>query len=466
MKKSLVNSFYEVMHKYEKHFSDVGVKTNLSIWFKKKGALISLLRNHPNWDENALAVISEVAEIREINRDEIDVQCAALVQLTNSCNLDETTKQNFKSALESTTVDYSSTLSDTYIETIKEKGGISCVSGQKTSRIIKKLCLQFGIAASPKYDKDYNRKFNQIFDRLSDALNPITVKKKAILSVNPCDYLEMSSTANTWTSCHRLSNGEYQAGCLSYLTDRDTLMFYTVDNNVVSDYFKASRRTRQVFCYHNGILLQSRLYPSDLNDSVIIKQNRGIVQGIITTCLEAPNKWIKIKAANQSKYYETVTGSLHYKDYTYNGYSIISVLENSQKLYSEYECKKLKIGSRAICVCCGKTLTNRRDTKCSSCEEMVVCKDCGHTVPASKSRYIDNAWFCNVCLHICAGCGQTCNADSIRVFDGHGNKIELCTVCHENFNLNCDTCSVNTICTTLDCNRFCHRVAVAMNMAA
>ena len=51
------NAFYEVMYKYQKSFSEEGVMENLNQWAEAKSDLINLLRLHPDWNEEAKAVV-------------------------------------------------------------------------------------------------------------------------------------------------------------------------------------------------------------------------------------------------------------------------------------------------------------------------------------------------------------------------------------------------------------------------
>lgn len=53
----LKKAFYEVMYKYEKSFGETGVMTNLNLWAQEKAGLLELLRRHPNWDEDAKAIV-------------------------------------------------------------------------------------------------------------------------------------------------------------------------------------------------------------------------------------------------------------------------------------------------------------------------------------------------------------------------------------------------------------------------
>jgi len=59
----LKKAFYEVMYKYEKSFGETGVMTNLNTWAQEKAGLLELLRRHPNWDEDAKAIVEVLSQI-------------------------------------------------------------------------------------------------------------------------------------------------------------------------------------------------------------------------------------------------------------------------------------------------------------------------------------------------------------------------------------------------------------------
>ena len=56
MMDELKQQFYEVMHKYQKPFSEEGVVANLTQWYEQKQGLLQLLRKHPLWNEKELAM--------------------------------------------------------------------------------------------------------------------------------------------------------------------------------------------------------------------------------------------------------------------------------------------------------------------------------------------------------------------------------------------------------------------------
>ena len=62
MMDELKQQFYEVMHKYQKPFSEEGVTANLTQWNEQKQGLLQLLRRHPLWNEKELAIVFRVED--------------------------------------------------------------------------------------------------------------------------------------------------------------------------------------------------------------------------------------------------------------------------------------------------------------------------------------------------------------------------------------------------------------------
>ncbi len=436
----LKNAFYEVMYKYEKSFSEHGVMENLNAWAAAKAKLLALLRCHPNWNEAAKAVVIEFNEGRGIEQDVIDEIAFTMRGLAEEI-IPENRHGAFLTTFNAAVGEYSSTLTEETLAIIRENGDIKCAAGQKTSRIIGRLCRKFGV--------DTHEQYNRVFAQLSDALNPLQIQKTAVLSVHPCDFLEMSSRSNTWTSCHNLASGSYQGGALSYMTDNVSMIFFTVDSDVKEHFYRAPRRTRQMFFYQDNMLFQSRLYPDDSEETM--KQNRSIVQKVISTCLGVPNIWkLKTKRDELSECVESAEGSAQYPDYNYQGN--LSFLKGSEIRY------KFIIGAKPICVCCGAKKNLQRTLKCS-CAEQVVCQDCGRTLPREQTRYVDGAFHCSACLHICAVCGNVIHDTMYPAFDRHGNAVEICFDCYNASLEPCAACSVQGVCRIIG-NSLCARTAV------
>ena len=95
----LKQQFYEVMHKYQKPFSEEGVTANLTQWNEPKQGLLQLLRRHPLWNEKELAIVFRVEERREIDRITVDETRAAILELGRRACTDDTVYENFETAL-------------------------------------------------------------------------------------------------------------------------------------------------------------------------------------------------------------------------------------------------------------------------------------------------------------------------------------------------------------------------------
>lgn len=446
MMDTLTAAFCDVMHKYQKAFSMEGVRANLTAWQTAKSGLLGLLRNHPDWDEQEKAIIFRLSEGRDIDHDMVDECLFEMLDLAKEAELAEEQWADFSVALAAAAADYSRSPSEENLAVIRARGKVKCATGQKASRIINKLCGKYGVDRLVRY--------NSVFARLADSLNPVVIHKTGVLSIHPCDFLEMSNRDDAWHSCHCLADGGWQAGCLSYMADAVSMVFFTVDQNVMEGFHKVPRITREIFCFSEGTLLQSRLYPSDDEDQRVLY--RSLVQKAVADCLGVPNLWTTMKLQNEFRnYMVTNPGSLHYTDY-YNGYAILSMLKCTE------EHGALQIGSRAICPCCGHSLNNRNALKCSSCESMVICKDCGETVSMENAQYVDGAWRCKACLHICGFCGQAAQDGLYPASDGHGREIQVCAHCLELLQTPCGACSVREICGIIQGTRFCVRMATTI----
>ena len=329
----LKQQFYEVMHKYQKPFSAEGVTANLTQWYEQKQGLLQLLRRHPLWNEKELAIVFRVEERREIDHITVEETRAAILELGRRACTDDAVYENFETALRAATADYARIPNEYRLDTIRQYGGIKCAPGQKASRIINRLCLKFHLdqieeeteAGEP--DNRYVRTvkpYNALFARLADALNPAHIEKTAVLSIHPCDFLEMSNRDNTWSSCHCLDGGGYRGGCQSYMGDAVSMIFFTVSDEYTQDFHTAPRITREIFCYKDNVLLQSRLYPTDLEDQKTLY--RSIVQQAIATCLDKPNLWSIKRGKDTEPYCESAADSNHYPDYEY-GYAVVSLLK-------------------------------------------------------------------------------------------------------------------------------------------
>lgn len=417
MMDELKQQFYEVMHKYQKPFSEEGVAANLTQWYEQKQGLLQLLRKHPLWNEKELAIVFRVEERREIDRITVDETRAAILELGRRACTDDTVYENFEVALRAATADYARIPNEYRLDTIRQYGGIKCAPGQKASRIINRLCLKFHLdqieeeAEAGEPDNRYTRTikpYNALFARLADALNPAHIEKTAVLSIHPCDFLEMSNRDNTWSSCHCLEGGGYRGGCQSYMGDAVSMIFFTVSDEYTQDFHTAPRITREIFCY---------------------------------------KLWSLKRGKDTEPYCESAADSNHYPDYEY-GYAVVSLLKG------ETDYGKMTIGSVARCVCCGGEQKNHRSIRCTECGSMFVCKGCGKTVHG-YGRYIDNHFYCKECSYRCTACGEEFIGMPRIGIARSGEQRGICPACYEQVVGVCGNCTIHSDCLSIGANRFC-----------
>lgn len=458
---TLINQFYDVMHKYQKAFAKVGVLKNLDEWRQNKEQLRELLRRHPNWNEREQAVEIMYDEVRDIDSSCVREAVFEMKELADLAGLAGEPRRHFEIALEAATGDYQRVPAEDRLSTIRVYGEIDCAPGQKASRIVNRLCLKFGL---DRYTEEKQEKgpdgtvitrtvhpYNAVFARLSDALNPGSVQQKALLSIHPCDFLEMSNTDNSWHSCHNLEEGEYQGGTLSYMCDEVSMVFYTVNNDVMQDFHKVPHITREIYCYSGGALLQSRLYPSDRADQR--ERYLELVQNVIAECLGVPSEWATQAVPDgDGKFWRSGEGSRQYRDYDY-GYAIVSLLQNTELRSNEI----FTIGRKAYCVCCGEELRHYDSIDCGRCHSRVICKGCGRELDERDVNYDEEerAYYCNDCRPVCSQCRRGIEGTVFHAL-WHGNvPMQMCQSCYEKLTAPCRGCTTSQTCRVIGGHEFC-----------
>ena len=458
---TLRNQFYDVMHKYRKSFSKKGVQKNLDEWRHNKENLRDLLRRHPDWSEREQAVEIKYEEVRDIDPSCVREAVYEMKELADLVGLTGEPRRHFEIALDAATGDYQRVPEEDRLNTIRVYGGIDCAPGQKASRIVNRLCLKFGLERYTEERQEKNsdgivttrtvHPYNAVFARLSDALNPGAEVKKALLSIHPCDFLEMSNTDNSWHSCHNLKDGDYQAGTLSYMCDGVSMVFYTVNSDVTQDFHKAPHITREIYCYSGGTLLQSRLYPSDRADQR--ERYLELVQKVIAACLGVSGEWAtQAVLEGDGKFWRTGEGARQYRDYD-NGYAIVSLLQN-EGLDGD---AMLTIGRKAYCVCCGEELRDYDAVDCWRCHSQVICKGCGRELNKADTSYDKGAraYYCRDCRPICTQCHRGIEGTVFHAL-WHGKmSMQMCQSCYEKLTAVCHGCTTAQVCRVIGGHEFC-----------
>jgi hypothetical protein len=339
-------------------------------------------------------------------------------------------------------------------------------TGQKTSRVINKVCKLCYI------DKltDYNRKFA----RYADSLTPLIITRHTVLSLNPLDYLTMRF-GNSWASCHTIDknnrrgmpndySGCYSSGTVSYMLDPSSMVFYTVDGSYNGDkLWSEPKVTRQMFHWGEDKLIQARLYPQGNDgDDFIYTPNRTIVQEIMATIMDVPNLWRLKRGTSAASRYVYSKGT-HYRDYEHYDNCTLSILSDSDNE------NDIMVGHSPICVECGREHSNAENI--NHCHGIgYSCANCGETYDEDDLHYIDGEYFCDECCHYCDMCNnwhreeetyvegvgwvcQTCLDDSCRYCEEcehwyrdddtryvEANDITVCDNCYDRYYNVCNDC--------------------------
>jgi len=298
-----------------------------------------------------------------------------------------------------------------------ENVSIKALVGQKMSRVINKWADGCpGLKNTTKY--------NKLYASLADALNPLEVKRKSILSIHPVDFLLMSY-GNSWKSCHlitRAENKEYKSGPISYLQDSVSMIFFTVGDED-SDIHRTARITRQMYHYFQGRIIQSRLYPH-WSDNSMSTNYRNIVQATIAECLGIPNLWDytnnRGRIIDCTKQPDTST---HYRDYHGEYNQHMMTVKGIQCADSVF------IGTAPHCIECGDAHSSPVMLSC--CHE-VPCRGCKKYFKwKTLHRYSVNEYYCKDCLWVCQYCARQYPITSKRynLYQRDGSTKEICEHC-------------------------------------
>lgn len=404
-------SVCEVLASHDKDYEYSSITRMVEDWSSAKSGLISMLRRHPNWNENALAVILTTEEIRDISCREIRDSIWELCKLTTGEH------KNFTDWIFNVVYYTSAQFVDPNFISRSKPYGYEPKEGQKISRCINAVCKKEGVDKDP----DYNR----VYARVADAFNPLKVKRTSVLSVHPCDFLHMTHGFN---SCHNIDDGCYMAGTLSYMGDEVSMIFYTIADDYENAEYMEKKITRNVFCYEDQVLMQSRCYPR--NDEDRKKHYREIVQSIISLCEEIPNLWVKKGSEFVMDYCETHCDAKHYPDYEYDEY------EANVSMPKDYKtAHRMVIGSTCYCLTCDNEVYEEAELYCDSCRDGCYCADCGDRINKDDAYYIDGEYYCDNCVSYCDCCDESVRSDMTYVGDSW-----VCESCLENYYSRCEDC--------------------------
>lgn len=469
---NIKNEFIRELDNRDYQYTDSAIDEILNEWYKQKQGLLSLLSKHPNWNPERLMIhfdadfsrklntqatsnfinwldnnVSEAFHKRINDMNEYKKWTDCYHFMVNFCEdatyLPENCNQDIIYNYES-----EANISHNPLTEINELiPELHARVGQKNTRIVNKICSHFGFDKIKKYGNTVDfatgeeenallDSYDKQFAKYCDALSPIKVTRHTCISLNPIDYLLMSN-GNSWRSCHYIGDdadnaGCYSSGTISYMLDKHSIIFYTVNANFNGECIESAPKTsRQVFGYNDFQLLQSRLYPqgNDTGATDTYTDIRNIMQKVVADCLAAPNRWIKKKVQNVRQGYNATC----YPDWNCQSAlcstSILRGKENDTLA-------PIVLGAEPICIECGNR--HSYDENINHCDSGYICSDCGDRVSQDDVYWVGDDPYCCNCVTYCGCCGGYERNDDLTWIDSEDRYV--CSDCLEYYYTYCDEC--------------------------
>lgn len=443
----LLREMKNLLKEYDYTYTEDALNKIIDEWEHNKSHLIDAFKTHPNYVDGKFMIAFNADFERVVDTDQISSfsryileDVARTMRDTLPEDINEQRISDLCSYLPSKIWTFFEKLHLYAVRTISEdtavlinnfSPNIHAHAGEKTSRVVNKICTYLG------YNKHEN--YNREFAKYADSLSPIVIKRHTILSINPLDYLTMSF-GNSWSSCHTIDknnkrgmehgyHGCYSSGTISYLMDKSSMVFYIVDSSYDGDeYYTQPKVNRQMYHYGNDKLIQGRLYPQD-NDgaSDFYKQYRVVVQEIIAKIFDVPNLWVTKHGTGEIRRHIVDEGT-HYKDYREFSSCTISLLKDSDNDYD------VQIGEWPICIQCGDR--HEEEDCISCCPNLIRCSHCGEMIHEDDIRMIDGEYYCDDCCHYCEYC-ERYHIGEEYLIKGYGY---VCEECFNNHFVKCDYC--------------------------
>jgi hypothetical protein len=438
----------ELLDDYDYTYNDDAIDSIIDEWVDQKRELILAFKKHPNYLDGKFMIAFDCDYERTIDKKAISKFATWLVTISKQYadSLPDCIKERtngytilpddlalffieFDKHIKERTV--SKELAELLEKIIPE---IKPHTGEKTSRIINKLCTFLGLNKHPDYNREYAK--------FADALSPLAIKRHTILSVNPLDYLTMSF-GNSWASCHTIDknnkrnmpnnySGCYSSGTISYMLDGSSMVFYTVDSKYDdNDYWTQPKINRQMFHWGEEKLVQGRLYPQDNDGNKdAYAPYRNIVQQVISTVFEFPNLWTLSRGTDAARQYIISRGT-HYRDYEHFASCTLSRKQGCTNANS------FVVGHAPICVECGTEHDNSENINC--CCGRYICADCGSFIGSEDDVYwIGDESYCRDCVTYCEYCDEYEVNDNTTFIECENRYV--CHNCLNNHYSYCERC--------------------------
>jgi hypothetical protein len=446
-RETLLDQMKNLLDEYGYEYTDRALNKIIDTWANNKKDLITAFKKHPNYLEGKFMIVfshdfERVTDCNALERFKSWVIDADVVEYVKENNF---MPENMKKETSLYRQKYPTKIFDFLIkipvytfqyidseladELNKICPEVHAHDGQKTSRVINKLLTYIGVSKHP----DYNREFA----KYADALNPLTITRHTVLSVNPLDYLTMSF-GNSWASCHTIDKrnkrgmpnsyaGMYSSGTISYMLDSPSMVFYTVDASYNgNDFWNEPKINRQMFHWGEEKLVQGRLYPQDNDgDNSVYTPYREIVQKVMSELFSLPNYWTVSKGTDAAGKFINSDGT-HYRDY--DNYSNCTL---SRPKGSEND-RYITVGHDPICIECGHEHDTEDCISCCSKPSEYYCEECGEPIDDDDVIWINDRPYCCDCVTWCDECESYFVGEGTAVIK-YGYTITVCDDCFDRY---------------------------------
>lgn len=444
----ILSEMQNLLDEYNYSYTDCALNKIIDEWAQQKAPLIEAFKKHPNYVEGKfmIAFSSNIEREIDINASRVfssyitDVGRELVDNLPKEIN--EQRKMEGCYILPDKIYAILNNLSSIAARCISEEtareineayADVHAHTGEKTSRVINRLCTLLGYNKHPEYNKE--------FAKYADSLSPVVIKRHTVLSLNPLDYLTMSF-GNSWASCHtidkrntrRMPNsyeGQYSSGTISYMLDGTSMVFYTISADYNgNDYWTQPKINRQMYHFGEDKLIQGRLYPqdNDYNSEDFYTQYRNTVQKLISEMYNFPNLWTVSKGISAASKYIHSEGT-HYQDYEYYDNCTLSKRKDTSNE------NNITVGAEPICISCGC----RHDVSenIDHCYTSLECENCGCDIDEDDAICIDGNYYCRDCCEYCECCEEY-HLRELYYIDSEERYV--CEDCLREYYIYCEDC--------------------------
>ncbi len=244
---------------------------------------------------------------------------------------------------------------------------VTIPSGMKVSKALAKFVLEEDV--------------HEVVTLHSMAVQKTKAKGKIVLSIDPCDYITMSSNSSGWRSCHRLDGGEYRTGPLSYLRDKSSVICYlessrpSVFNLMGKEYTHTNKVWRQIALVSPDLeySIQERQYPSNnsINATAVSNLFKGLFENMHDKSFTIESRDVEELKSLHIDFSEwTDEYRYYYNDTMHDMYDYANVVFSAFMSDAElFSLNKPVKGEVVYCLNCGHEIYDTNTLYCEDCND-------------------------------------------------------------------------------------------------